>query len=72
MKVTLESTDEFITHQGVKCRVWRGRSKGGVECFAFIPLIAAKADQDRKEFDHELIAQDHVPFGTHFDMRNVL
>lgn len=72
MQVTLHSTNEFSFIDGTRCRVWRGKSKGGVECFALIPLIGVSREADQSEFERELVDQPHRPHGTHFDLRNVI
>lgn len=72
MQMTIESSSEIITYLGVKCRIWRGKTKRGVEVYAFIPLVAHSREADAAEFEHDLKEKHHDAFGTHFDMRNVL
>lgn len=72
MQMTIESSEEFTVYQGLKCRIWRGKTRKGVEVFAFIPLVAHRREADASEFEHELKEKHHDPFGTHFDMRNVI
>ena len=54
MQLTIESTDTFITIDGTQCRVWRGRSPGGLECFLAVHRIAVRDDRDCAEFSREL------------------
>lgn len=72
MQMTIESSTEMTDYQGVKCRIWRGRTRKGVEVFAFIPLVAVRREDDNSEFERELKERHHDPFGTHFDMRNII
>lgn len=54
MIICMESTDQFVDHEGVRCRVWEGFSEGGVHVFAFIPAIAVHKDEDQAPFERDL------------------
>ena len=76
MKVTLQSTVETTMHGGMLCRVWEGRTEGGVSCYALIPVIAHhKEDDDRaSEFFTELVEHEQPTERALqcFDIRQVL
>lgn len=56
MKVTLESTPEFVTmDNSSRARVWRGTSENGVAVVALISGVAVDTDADASEFERELI-----------------
>ena len=55
MILTLESTREIVTWNGIPCRVWQGSSAGGVPVTAFIARIAVPGDRDTSELDAELL-----------------
>jgi hypothetical protein len=45
MKVTLESTTKIVDiNNGVKARLWEGRTDSGIEVHAFITRIAVDKD----------------------------
>ena len=44
MKMTLESTDQIVDLNGVKCRVWEGTSERGTQVFAFVAQVAVDKD----------------------------
>lgn len=55
MKITIESTSKIVTiNGGIECRVWEGKSEGGVEAQCLIPRIGAAAGQDLSQFEREL------------------
>lgn len=51
MKITIESTEQIVTLNGVPARVWEGTSAGGVRVHAFITRIAVDREDDGTEFD---------------------
>jgi len=55
MKLTITSTEKFITLDGVHCRVWEGVTEGGVPCFVFVHRIAVDTDRDTAQFERELM-----------------
>lgn len=69
MQVTLHSTDEMVEFNGTRCRVWQGKSAGGIECFALIPFVGTRRGQDNREFLDDLRDQPHQTFGTKFDLQ---
>jgi hypothetical protein len=40
MKISLESTDQVVSLNGVPARVWYGTTEGGIDVHAFITRIA--------------------------------
>lgn len=50
MKISIESTDQIVTLNGVPARVWEGTSAGGVRVHAFITRIAVDRADDGAEF----------------------
>lgn len=54
MKIEVEPTGRFTDVDGVRCRIWKGRTDKGVEVEMFVPLVQAKADVDQEEFRREL------------------
>lgn len=60
MKITLESTPVLQTWQNVQCRVWQGKTDGGVPVYALIPRLAVPIEADQAEFERELKAQPHT------------
>jgi hypothetical protein len=61
MKVTLESTTKIVDfNNGVKARLWEGRTESGIEVHAFITRIAIDINTEPEratEFDRELLEQ---------------
>jgi len=57
VKLQIESTDEVLDVDGVKCRIWRGVSERGVQCFVFVHRLAVHIDEDSEQFDRELLDQ---------------
>lgn len=58
MKVTLESTTKIVDiNNGVKARLWEGRTESGIEVHAFVTRIAVDKDDDFSQFDRELLEQ---------------
>lgn len=60
MKVSLQSTREITSHEGVLCRVWEGKTESGINCYALIPVIAHHKDDDARagEFHSELVEHE--------------
>jgi hypothetical protein len=54
MKITLESTTLIVNVNGVDCRIWEGQTESGIKVQALIPLIAALAADDLRQFEAEL------------------
>ncbi len=72
MKITIESTTEIVTLNGVQCRVWEGQTEAGVKVQALIPRIAAHKEQDLSQFDREL-QEMRAPTGERaFPLRMIL
>jgi hypothetical protein len=53
MKITIESTDEIVTIDGVECRHWKGTTENGTPCEVFVHRIAVR-DDAKDAFDREL------------------
>ena len=74
MKITIESTTQIVTANGVDCRIWEGKTEAGVEVICLITRIAAKKGQDLSQFDAEL-AEKRQPSreaGDAFPLRLIL
>lgn len=58
MKITIEPTPDFASVQGVRCRLWKGRTESGGECVVFVPLLTTErgAAPDLEAELHELPA----------------
>ena len=54
MQVTIESTNQFTTIDGVTVRLWKGTTSRGVKCKVFVRLIAVRDHEDFHEFEQEL------------------
>jgi hypothetical protein len=53
MILTLESTDEIVTLNGVQCRRWLGTTAKGITCHVYVQFIAVPDGQEA-EFAAEL------------------
>ncbi|MCA8984497.1 MAG: hypothetical protein KDA76_12090 [Planctomycetaceae bacterium] len=53
MRIQIESTNEITTLDGVPCRVWRGTTESGIDCFVFVHRLAVHSEK-AYEFDCEL------------------
>ena len=54
MKVTLESTEKFVTLNGVPARIWEGTTEHGTKVQAFITRIGHPEGEDGSEFERDL------------------
>jgi hypothetical protein len=54
MKVTLESTTQIVSLNGIDCRIWEGATHSGIRVQALIPRIAAGKNEDLRQFEAEL------------------
>jgi hypothetical protein len=54
MKITIESTLEVTTIDGVQVRKWKGTTEDGVPCFVFVHRIGVALEQDQSDFEREL------------------
>lgn len=57
MKITVESTSEIVTMNGVRARVWRGATGSGAEVIVFITRIGVAESarpEERAAFEREL------------------
>lgn len=58
MRIQIESTKEITTLDGVPCRVWRGTTERGIDCFVFVHRVAVHKADDGAEFEAELVEMD--------------
>jgi hypothetical protein len=56
MKITIESTSEVVALNGVRARVWQGKTDSGIPVAAFVASIAVDRAEDCAEFDRQLQA----------------
>lgn len=54
MKLTIESTDEFIEFNNTKCRVWKGKTEGGNDIVCLIAGVGVPENADAAELGREL------------------
>lgn len=54
MKITIESTSQIMTINGVRCRIWEGETESGIKVNCIIPRIAVYENSDQTQFDKEL------------------
>jgi len=57
VKITLESTSQLSTINGVPARVWEGQTDSGIAVIAWVSRIAVREDQDQSQFLKELAEQ---------------
>ena len=61
MKITITSTSNLITINGMQCRLWEGTTESGIKIHALIARIACEKDDPRAgELGNELI-ESHPP-----------
>jgi hypothetical protein len=73
MKITLNSTNQLVTINGVPVRLWHGTTESGIVIHALITRIACSKDEPRaSELDEEL-QQCHPPFEEYmYPLRMIL
>lgn len=60
MKITIESTDKIVDlNNGVKARLWEGRTESGIPVQVLVTRIAVPQGHDTTAFETEL--QYHNP-----------
>lgn len=57
MKITIESTTQIVSLNGIDCRVWEGETASGIKLQALIPRIAVHNSEDTSQFEAELKEQ---------------
>ena len=57
MKITIWNTTKFVEVDGIRCRVWEGKTESGIQVQCLVPRIAARASEDLREFERELQEQ---------------
>jgi hypothetical protein len=70
MRMKIESTDQLTFLDGVKVRVWKGKTEGDVDCIVFVRRLAVAFGKDASRFDAEI--QEELPPATVVDLRKVL
>lgn len=70
MKITITSTDQLTTMEGVPVRVWEGITESGIACKVFVHRLAVGIDKTADEFEREL--REQLPPGRVIDLRKVL
>jgi hypothetical protein len=55
MLIILKNTDKIIDVNGIKSRLWEGKTDTGIFISCLIIRIAVNAKADQTEFDQELI-----------------
>lgn len=61
MKITVESTDEFMTVKGIKCRVWEGTTDEGIPTVALIARLGPTTAHDVPAFERECLEAGLLP-----------
>lgn len=56
MKIELSSTSQIVRIDGVECRVWEGKTGGGIAVTAFVARVAVDVEADASQFQAELRA----------------
>lgn len=59
MKITIESTEDIVTVNGVPARVWVGKTDSGIDVQCMVTRIAVDRTEDQAQFEAEL--QQHRP-----------
>ena len=70
MKLIIESTDQITDINGVKVRVWNGRTTKGIACKVFVHNLAVSNGEDADEFETEL--EEQLAPGRVIPLRQVL
>lgn len=53
MKITVESTPEFHTIDGLLVRAWQGTTASGIGVTAYVRALGVRRDEDATEFERE-------------------
>lgn len=56
MQITITSTPNLTTIDGVPVRLWEGVTERGVKCKVFVHRVAVHESEDSRQFDEELKA----------------
>lgn len=70
MKITITSTPDIVTVDGVDCRVWQGVTERGTPCVVFVHRVAVHGIQNADEFTREL--KETLPPGFYVRWREIL
>ena len=54
MKIILESTPQIIDVNGIKSRLWEGKTESGIDIHCLIIRIAVNTESNQTEFEKEL------------------
>ena len=69
MKITIESTPDLITFNGILMRVWNGETQSGAKVKCLITAVSINKDeQTRKEFEDSL---DLIPDADFTDLSDL-
>jgi hypothetical protein len=55
VRISLESTSRIVELNGVRARVWQGKTASGIPVAAFITSIVVERTEDTAAFDRELL-----------------
>jgi len=58
MEILMESTDQLLSLDGARCRVWRGTTAHGTPCTVFVLRIAVAETEDTAAFEAELVEME--------------
>lgn len=54
MKITIESTDQIVTVDGMEMRRWLGITDQGTKCDVFVRRLRVAHSEDASQFEREL------------------
>ena len=57
MKISIQSTNQFVEASGVRCRIWEGKTERGIPITVLVPRIAVANAEDTSQFEAELQEQ---------------
>ena len=57
MKLTIESTSQTVSLNGIEARIWEGHTESGIPVHCFVTRVAVHQDLDCSQFEKEL--QEH-------------
>jgi hypothetical protein len=57
LRATIEATAEIVSLDGVRCRVWRGKTEAGTAALFYVHRIAADAHKSTADLDKALLLQ---------------
>jgi hypothetical protein len=54
MKIVIESTNQIVHIDGVRARIWNGRTESGVAVFLFVTAVAVHNGDNDCELERDL------------------